>query len=200
MEPSPQRRPLATRVVNCLAIVVGIARILWPPEESDKQPPDAQTVRRRLFSFLSRKRREAPQRGRGAYLRRFIENAQKVTRRYAKGLFRCYDDPRIPQTSNALEGLNGAGKHNLRRCAGRGSTANGAGSSYGRMYMYAVALHAFMPQAQIDALLCEDIDLEHFHESRRLLEEIRAPAARRRSILRNPDKHLAQILQRWHGP
>lgn len=185
-------------------ILVGIASILWsrrkPPEEAREQPADGKTVRRRLFAFLSRKRREAPQRGRGAYLRRFIEHAQSVTRRYAKGLFHCYDDPRIPQTSNVLEGLNGAGKHNLRRCAGRGSTANGPGSSYGRMYMYAVALHAYMPQAEIDALLCEAIDPRQFHEARRLLDEVRAPAARRRSILRDPDKHLAEILQRWHGP
>lgn len=157
-------------------------------------------MRRSLFTFLSRKRREAPQRGRGAYLRRFIEGAQRVTRRYAKGLFHCYDDPRIPQTSNALEGLNGSGKHNLRRCAGRCSTANGPGSSYGRMYMYAVALHACMPKEEIEALLRDAIDPEKYRESRALLDEIRGPAARRRSILRNPDKHLAEILRKWHGP
>jgi len=177
-------------------ILVGIARILWPRDK----PPDGKTVRRRLFAFLSRKRRGAPQRGRGAYLRRFIENAQEVTRRYAAGLFHCYDDARIPQTSNALEGLNGAGKHNLRRCAGRGSTANGPGSSYGRMYMYAVALHALIPQAEMQALLCDDLNPHEFREARRRLEEVRAPAARRRSILRDPEKHLAEILRTWHDP
>jgi len=142
----------------------------------------------------------APQRGRGSYLRRFIENAQKVTRSYAKGLFHCYDDPRIPGTSNALESLNGSGKHNLRRCAGRASTANGPGSSCGRMYMFAVALHAYMPQADIDALLSGHFDAEAFRHACTLLEEIRAPAARRRSMLRNPDKCLSAILNRWHGP
>lgn len=177
-------------------ILAGIARILWPREH----PPDGKTVRRRLFAFLSRKRREAPQRGLGAYLRRFIENGQAVTRRYAVGLFHCYDNAHIPQTSNALEGLNGAGKHNLRRCAGRGSTANGPGSSYGRIYMYAVALHALIPQAEMQALLCDTLNPLEFREARRRLEEIRAPAARRRSILRDPDKHLAEILRRWHDP
>lgn len=177
-------------------ILSGIARILWPREE----PPDGKTVRRRLFAFLSRKSRQAPQRGRGAYLRRFIENAQQVTRRYARGLFHCYDDRCIPRTSNALEGLNGAGKHNLRRCAARGSTANGPGASYGRLYMNAVALHICLPQAEIEALLSDAIEPKDFREARRLLEEVRAPAARRRSILRNPDKHLAEILRRWHGP
>lgn len=177
-------------------ILAGIAKILWP-----RQPaPDGATVRRRLFAFLSRKRRTAPQRGRGAYLRRFIENAQAVTRRYAKGLFHAYDDDRVPQTSNAIEGLNGAGKHNLRRCAGRGSTANGPGSSYGRLYMFGVALHAVMSPADLTSLLRDAIDPQAFREARRLLDEIRQPAARRRSILRSTDKHLAAVLERWHGP
>jgi len=57
---------------------------------------------------------------------------QKVTRSYAKGLFQCYDDPRIPQTTHGIENINGLGKQNLRRCGGRKPTANGPGSSYGR--------------------------------------------------------------------
>jgi len=154
-------------------------------------------VRRRLFSFLSRKRREAPQRGRGAYLRRFIEHVQKVTRRYARGLFHCYDDPRIPQTSNDLENLNGLGKHNLRRCAGRSSTANGPGSSCGRAYMFAVALNACLPLAELNAML-QQVPLSRYREARELVDEIRAPSARRRAMLRNPDKHLAGILERWN--
>ncbi len=196
LKPSPERKSPAKRVLSCLAVLVGVAGILWPKEA----PPDGKTVRRQLFSFLSRKRREAPQRGRGAYLRRFVEHVQKVTRSYAKGLFHCYDDPRIPQTSNRLEALNGSGKHNLRRCAGRGSTANGPGSSYGRMYMFAVALHAYMPLAEINDLLFRALDPKEFLEARRLLNEVHAPAARRRSMLRNPDKYLAEILSRWRGP
>ncbi len=68
------------------------------------------------------------------------------------------------------------------------------------MYMFGVALHGCMPQKEIDALLSEAIDPQQFREARRLLEEVRAPAARRRSILRNPDKYLADILRRWHDP
>jgi hypothetical protein len=177
-------------------VLLGIRAILWPQEP----PPDGKTVRRQLFQFLSRKRREAPQRGRGAYLRRFIEHVQKVTRSYAKGLFHCYNDPRIPQTTNKLEGLNGAGKRNLRRCSGRKSTANGPGSSSGPMYMFAVALHTFMPVADIDELLREAIDPERYRAARRLLDEVRSPQAQRRSMLRDPDRYLESILARWRGP
>lgn len=66
--------------------------------------------------------------------------------------------------------------------------------------MNAVALHICLPQAEIEALLSDAIEPKDFREARRLLGEVRAPAARRRSILRNPDKHLAEILRRWHGP
>lgn len=161
-------------------------------------PPDGKTVRRQLFGFLSRKRREAPQRGRGAYLRRFIENVQKVTRSYARGLFHCYDDPRIPKTSNSIESLNGSGKLNLRRCAGRASTASGPGSSFGEAYMFAVALHSCMTLEQLNELLL-DFELEDYRNSRRVLETIHAPAARRRSMLRDPDKYLASIIKRWNN-
>jgi len=195
LTPTPARRSLAKRVVSCLVILLGIRHILWP----EVTPSNGATVRRRLFSFLSRKQREAPQRGKGAYLRRFIEHVQAVTRRYAKGLFHCYDDPRIPQTSNALEGLNGLGKHNLRRCAGRSSTANGPGSSCGRIYMFGVALHACMPLDELNSML-QEVPIENYRRAHAHLEEIRAPSARRRAMLRNPQKHLAGILQRWRDP
>ena len=183
------------RVAACLGIVLGIRAILWPKTP----PPDGRTVRRRLFSYLDRVRRNAPQRGRGAYLRRFVENAVSVTRRYAFGLFHCYDDPRIPPTSNALEGLNGSGKRNLRRCGARGSTANGPGSSCGRAYLIAVALNACRSSAEIEALLAS-VPTEEYEKSRARLDEIRAPSRRRRSMLRHPAKHLATILQNWNGP
>jgi len=120
-----------------------------------------------------------------------------VTRSYARGLFHCYDDPRIPQTSNHVESLNGLGKHNLRRCAGRSSTANGPGSSCGRTYMFAVALHSCLPLAEINAML-QQVPPERYREARKLVEDIRAPAARRRSMLRDPDTYLAGILERWN--
>lgn len=156
-------------------------------------------MRRRLSAYLDRARRNAPQRGRGAYLRRFVENAICVTRRYAFGLFHCYDDPRIPQTSNSLEGLNGAGKRNLRRCGARGSTANGPGSSCGRAYLIALALNTCLSPTEIAALLAS-VPTEEYQEARTRLDEIRAPSRRRRSMLRNPAKRLATILQNWNGP
>ena len=186
---------MVTRIRACLGIVLRLRALLWP----DRPPPDGKTVRRRLFSFLARQRREAPQRGKGAYRRRFIEHVQAVTRRYRVGLFHCYDNPLIPQTTNGLEAANGSVKRNLRRCAGRSSTANGPGSSCGRMYLFGVVLHDCLPLEELDALLVEDIPLEAYREARDALNRIRAPASRRRALLRNPQKCLAEILQQWHA-
>ncbi len=74
LKPSPERRSLAKRLVACLSVILGIRSILWPKTP----PPDGATVRQKLFAFLSRRRREAPQRGRGAYLRRFQERYEPL--------------------------------------------------------------------------------------------------------------------------
>jgi hypothetical protein len=185
----------AKRVDTCLGVILGIRNILWPPTP----PRNGQTVRRKLLAFLRRAQRNAPQRGRGAYLRCFIENALNVTHRYAFGLFHCYDDLRIPQTTNSLEGTHGLGKRNLRRCGGRGSTANGPGTSCGAAYMMSVTLNACMPKADLDARLAR-VPSTDYDRARRALEQTRAPARRRRAMLRNPSRHLAGILHQWKGP
>ena len=110
LEPTPRRRSLAKRIANCLTILFGIRTILW----SEHPRPCGDFVCYQLFDYLTNAREQAPQRGRGAYLRRFIEHVLDVTQRYAAGLFHCYDDQRIPQTSNLIEGLNGMIKRNLR--------------------------------------------------------------------------------------
>jgi hypothetical protein len=56
-----------------------------------------------------------------------------------------------------------------------------------------------MPLAEINEILC-DYNLDAYRQARRLLDAMHAPAARRRSMVRNPDRYLTQILSRWHGP
>ncbi len=192
LTPSAEREAAANRVDHCLPVLRGIRDILW----SESPPPSGRSVRKQLFAYLAAECRRAPQRGRGAYRRRFVEHAQKVTRSYAKGLFHCYDDPRIPHTSNALESVNGSGKMNLRRCAGRASTANGPGSSSGRAHMYAVALHRTMPTEELENILCE-YSVQDYLKSKEILRDARHPAAQRRSFLRHPIESLKRIVASW---
>jgi len=192
LTPSAKREVAAVRVGNCLPVLWGIREILWPASP----PGSGRCVRKQLFGYLAAERRRAPQRGRGAYRRRLIEHAQKVTRSYAKGLFHCYDDARIPHTANALESVNGSGKMNLRRCAGRASTANGPGSSCGRAHMFAVAMHRAMPAEEVNTLLLE-YSVHDYRQAKGVLRDARRPAAKRRSFLRNPIASLRRIITSW---
>jgi hypothetical protein len=175
-----------------MIVVLGIRDILWPK----KAPPGGGLIRKRLAGFLEAQFQVAPQAGPGAYLRRFIRHAKRVTTSYREGLFHCYDDPRIPQTSNAIEHLFGKGKRLLRACGGRKSTAAGPGSSGGSFFLYTVAFHDTTPRAERENLLMQ-FSREKYSAARAKQVAIRGPEARRRRYARTPDAVLDQIGARW---
>lgn len=175
-----------------MIVILGIRNILWPK----KLAKDGGIVKKRLRTFLDSQSRIAPQRGPGAYLRRFIRHAMIVTASYWEGLFHCYDDPRIPQTSNTIEQLFGKAKRLLRACGGRKSTASGSGSSGGAFFLYTVAFHESFPRAEREAILTR-ISKEEYQAARTKQQSIRKPEARRRQYTRDPDKLLDQIERDW---
>jgi len=63
--------------------------------------------------------------------------------------------------------------------------------------MFGVALNACLTLAEINAML-QEVSAEQYREARDLLDQIHAPAARRRAMLRDPDRYLADILGRWN--
>lgn len=176
----------------CMIVLIGIRNILWPR----KAPKNGKIVQKRLSSFLDIQLLLAPSRGRGSYLRRFIEHAQKVTQSYWLGLFHCYDDPRIPQTSNTIEGLFGFGKRILRKCGGRKSTANGCGSAGGSFFLLTAALHACTPRKDREELL-SGYSPKDYWDARQKQAQIRAPESKRRQYARTPDAYLERISQKW---
>jgi hypothetical protein len=176
----------------CMIVLIGIRNILWPK----KPPKDGKIVQKRLSSFLDVQLLLAPSRGRGSYLRRFVEHAQKLTQSYWPGLFHCYDDPRIPQTSNVIEGLFGFGKRILRKCGGRKSTANGCGSAGGSFFLFTAALHAFIPRKNREELLSTYSPKDYWN-ARQKQAQIRAPESKRRQYARAPDTYLERISQKW---
>lgn len=175
-----------------MMVVMGIRDILWP----EKPPKGGEIIKKRLAAFLETQALLAPQRGRGAYLRRFIRHARNVTERYWPGLFHCYDDQRIPQTSNTIEQMFGKGKRALRACGGRMSTAVGPGSSGGSFFLFSIALHATTSREEREDLLMR-FSYEDYRASRAKQSVIRGPEARRRQYARNPDAVLAKIGEEW---
>lgn len=176
----------------CPIVLIGIMDILWPR----KAPKNGKIVQKRLRSFLDIQLLLAPARGMGSYLRRFIEHAQKVTWSYWEGLFHCYNDPRIPQTSNAIEGLFGFGKRILRKCGGRKSTANGCGSAEGSFFLFTAALHACTSREERNKLLLDYIPKD-YREARKKQALIRGPESKRRQYARTPDAYLERISKSW---
>lgn len=166
--------------------------ILWP-----KTPPESgKVVRRQLRGYVRRKLAAAPKRGKGARRRRFLEHVQGVTNRYDVGLYLCYDDPRISQTTNDLEGQHGTAKQHVRKVNGRASTSGGTIETAGEFVVG--ALDAVKRNGARVALAdLEHVDPGEYAAARKELRKIMEPARQYRSIQRAPDKNLADIEREW---
>jgi hypothetical protein len=166
--------------------------ILWP-----KTPPaNGKAVRRQLRGYVRRQLDAAPKRGKGARRRRFLEHVQGVADRYDEGLYLCYDDPRISQTTNDLEGQNGTIKHHLRKISGRASTSGGTVETAGEFVVG--ALDAVKRKGASVALAdLEHVDPADYATAREELRKVMEPARLYRSIQRAPDKNLADVEREW---
>lgn len=149
-----------------------------------------------MRSLLRRRLAQAPRRGKGARRRRFLEHVSKTAQRYDSGLYHCYDDPRIPHTSNDLEGQHGTLKHHLRKVTGRASTAGGPAETVPELL--AAAIDAIRRRgAAVVLAAAENADPIAYAAARIKLARLREPARQYRSIQRNPQKHIEGTLSRW---
>jgi hypothetical protein len=138
----------------------------------------------------------APRAGLGAATRQFVDHIATLVERYGKHLFPCFDDSRIPPTTNGLEGFFGGGKRVIRRAGGCGSTTNSIAQNLGASFLLAV--HG---AAEAAARLRErPVNLEAYRSARAALAEAEAPARRRRSYVRHLDDHLERLVSSWKPP
>jgi hypothetical protein len=113
----------------------------------------------------------------------------KVTQRYWRGLFPCYDLPEVPRTNNDLEQYFGTARHHERRATGhkRPTSALGVRGSVRVVASVATPRGAWTAQelrpASVEAWRTLRENLEARHERRR--------AARR--FRRDPLTYLAQL-------
>lgn len=183
--------PVAARLLRHVDMVRGIAHIL-----GEKQP--SRSVQDRLAGYLTRLRQQAPRRGRGAATGRFVDHLLAVSRRYWRGLFHTYDDPRIPSTTSFLESFFGSTKRAARTTSGRKSTAGGKLESFGEAILRIQALLAAAHPTELNARLL-DVPPEDFAASKRRLSKLKEPARRRRSFQRHPERYLDRALEEWLG-
>ena len=166
--------------------------VLWPEEV----PTDGETVRAKLEALIEERLSEAPTRGKGDRRRRFLEQVKATASRYACGIYNCYDNPLLPQTTNEIEGKNGLMKHHQRKVQGRGSTVGGTPETAGEVLLHALEY----VKATDSERLVEELTLvspSEYDKSRKRLAELREPARKYRSIQRDPTRHLESTLKSW---
>lgn len=152
-------------------------------------------MRRSVEGFLTRRLARAPQRGKGARKRRFLERCLATAKRHRRGLYTCYGRPDVPHTSNYIEGLNGRAKRHLRRIAGRMSTAGGPFESYGELLLPVVVEAKERGVATLRER-ASAVGGKLYAQARSRLKTLSEPARRLRSAARQPAKTLAAIVER----
>jgi hypothetical protein len=148
----------------------------------------------RLRAFLDKLLEDAPKRGRGAPRGQFYRQVVAVSGRFWKGLFHCYDNPDLPRNNNALEQFYGSLKQQARRIHGRKSTSGGPLESFAP---YILQIWARLEERPHLEKLLEGLSTEKLKAARKELEDLAAPARRRRAFLRAPRAQTGKALERF---
>ena len=117
--------------------------------------------------------------------------------RYGEHLFHCFDDPRIPATTNDLERFFGESKQTLRHALGCGSTTNSVLTNLG-----AEALGAYQYVRQVGTPTAAETAAyspADFRAARARLARHEAPAIRQRSRVRHLPRRLDELRTAWFG-
>ncbi len=195
LEPTWHEARIAGRVRRHTEIIRGIARELSTAPDRAERPASAEDAQQRFEAHLEALVADAPRVGLGAATGHFVDDLVRRYSRYGRHLFPCFDDPRLPATTNELEGFFGAAKRLVRRACGCGSTTNSVITNLG-----ADALRAFHQVRQPGAranIASADLSGEAFTEARTRLAETEAPATRRRSMVRSLRRRLTELRQSW---
>lgn len=155
---------------------------------------NAKQVERTLKTYLRGKVKDAPKRGRGAPRGDFILQVKEISDRFWPGLFYCYDIDGLPRTNNDIERMFGNIKRQDRKATGRKSTAGGPLETAAE----------FVLESWSTLVLHEDwrerlkaIPKKKLEAARKELATLAGRAHDRRSIQRDPDSHLEEILAEW---
>jgi hypothetical protein len=185
------------RVRRHTDIIRGLAHELSTDPERPDLPATAAEAHARLDAYLDGLLASAPRSGLGAATGAFIDDLVKRTARYGDHLFACFDDPRIPATTNDLERFFGCSKQTLRHALGCGSTTNSVLTNLGEeaLAAYQYVRQAGTPSAATVAS-CSPLD---FQVARARLARREAPAIRQRSLVRHLPCHLRQLHDAWLG-
>ncbi len=190
----------AGRVERHVDVLRQVAHEISPDPDRVDRPTSGDQAHDRLRALLARHQEAAPRVGLGAADGYFIDHVAGVAQRYGRNLFYCFDDERIPATTNSLEGFYGASKGQLRHALGAARTTNGVAQNLGADYLLAFARTRATSAADRKKAFAA-LTVTDYECARRRLEAAECPARTRRSRKRAPKRHLDELLARWHaGP
>jgi len=185
---------LAGRVERHTTILREIAHEISADPDRHDRPENAADAQDRLDAYVGRLSGEAPRNGLGAATGHFVENIAALVERYKEHLCVCFDDPRVPPSTNMLEGFFGRAKRPLRRACGTGSTANSVAQNVGGDYLAAFAVAERKDRSLLlDKLGDDETFLAQFSTARARIAAEEAPMTRRRSLVRSFDEHVARL-------
>ncbi len=198
LQPTWHEARIAGRVQRHTEMLRDIAHELSTSSEREDRPGSAQEAQRRFEAHLDELAANAPRAGLGAATGHFIDDLVGRYIRYGEHLFHCFEDTRIPATTNELEGFFGAAKRFVREAGGCGSTTNSVVTNLGANVLR--AFHKVQQPGAIRRLARAEVTQEEFMRARARLAEVEAPATRQRSMVRSLRRRLAELRESWiHG-
>jgi hypothetical protein len=198
LRPSWHESREAGRVRRHTEILRGLARELSNDPARPDRPKTAQEAQARFEAHLDDLVELTPRSGLAAPTGAFIDVLIERYSRYGAHLFLCFDDDRIPSTSNDLEGFFGESKQQLRHALGSGSTSNSVVSNLGADAL--IAYHQLRQAGAMDELLGGSFSSEAFLSARADLATREAPQIRQRSMVRHLERHLNRLDELWFHP
>lgn len=197
LDPTWHEARTAGRVLRHTQIIRGVAHELSNAPDRADRPANAAEAKARLDAYLQDLATHTPRAGLAAATGAFIDNLRARVGRYGDHLFVCFDDSRIPATTNTLEGFFGAVKSTLRRALGAGSTTNTVVTNLGADVLVAYQyLRRPDAMAGVRAPVAAPAD---FSATRTKLDRGEASSVRRRSMVRNFDQHVDRLRDAWEA-
>jgi hypothetical protein len=196
LKPDWQHSRIAGRVKQQVEILRQVAHRLSSKPDRPDRPTNAAEAETQMWDYLTQLQRETPRIGLSAKLARFVEDLVQRVGRYGAHLYYCFDDARIPATTNRLEGYFSLTKRMERKAGGAASTSNSVVTNLGEEVLVAFQQ---VQRAPTGIEVPEPLDRTAYRKVRADLDQMEQPARLRRSKIRNPGKHIRELLDRWNA-
>jgi len=197
LEPTWHEARTAGRVAHHTEILRAVAHEISNAPDRDDRPSSAADAKTRFDRLLQDLAMSTPRTGLSVPTAVFIDDLIERAARYGDHLFVCFDNPKIPATTNGLEGFFGRIKATLRGALGAGSTTNTVMSNLGADVML-VYQYIRRPDA-LTTVRDPGATPADFSAARTRLDEKEAPGVLQRSIVRNFKRHLARLRDAWRS-